>query len=68
MNGDGYEDAAIGAPDGNAVYLLYGQADRFDDFALEDLPTLQGEDSGDDFGSAIAGVGMSTVMAMMMLW
>ena len=36
--------------------------------ALEDLPTLQGEDSGDDFGSAIAGVGMSTVMAMMMLW
>lgn len=62
INGDGYEDVAVGAPDGGdssagVVYLLYGQSSRLDDVVLEDLPTLTGEDEGDHFGSAIAGVG-----------
>lgn len=62
INGDGYEDVAIGAPDAAAggsglVYLLYGQADRLDEVILENLPALQGEDNGDHLGSAVAGVG-----------
>ncbi|HBY73371.1 MAG TPA: hypothetical protein DEG44_01630 [Candidatus Kerfeldbacteria bacterium] len=57
INGDGYEDVAIGAPSANAVYLLYGQSGRFDEEAIDALPAFQGEDDGDQLGSAIAGVG-----------
>lgn len=57
INGDGYEDAAIGAPAANTVYLLYGRASRIDELVMEDLPALQGEDSGDQLGSSLAGVG-----------
>src|SRR3989338_6128793 len=57
INGDGYEDVAIGAPSANAEYLLYGQASRFDEVVIDDLPAFHGEDDGDQLGSAIAGVG-----------
>ncbi|MBI4407258.1 MAG: FG-GAP repeat protein [Candidatus Kerfeldbacteria bacterium] len=62
VNGDGYEDVALGAPDAGdesqgAVYILYGQADRIDQVVFADLPTLVGEEAGDQLGSVVAGLG-----------
>lgn len=62
VNGDGYEDLAVAAPDAGdngegEVYILYGRANRIDQLVLQDLPTLRGESSGDHLGEQLGALG-----------
>ena len=54
LNGDGFGDVAIAAPDSNAVYLLYGARGGLDPSVL--TPTLTLTETG-RFGASMSGVG-----------
>ncbi len=54
LNGDGYADLAVGAPeyhDTGAVFLFFGPSAVYPDLVL------MGDDNGSDFGAAVAGAG-----------
>ncbi len=54
LNGDGFGDVAIAAPDSNAVYLLYGARGGLDPSVL--TPTLTLTETG-RFGASMSGAG-----------
>lgn len=62
MNGDGYDDVALGAPSAGdsgegAVYILLGQSVRFDEADVSTALQFTGETEGDQLGSKVAGIG-----------
>jgi hypothetical protein len=58
VNGDGYSDFAIGAPDGNSVYVYYGQSAKLPATltAVNANASLTGP-AGSSFGASVAGAG-----------
>lgn len=61
VNGDGYDDILIGAPDNNtggsnagATYLIYGKSSDFSSGSLSTRTKFWGADSGDSAGDALA--------------
>lgn len=60
VNGDGYDDVLIGAPDrsvGGSAYLVYGQASSVSSATLSSAVEFTGEVSNDDAGASVAIIG-----------
>lgn len=62
VDGDGYDDLLIGAPGSGesapgAVYLVYGNGQKIDDYDLIQAVQFQGEDTSDKLGSTVTGLG-----------
>lgn len=55
VNGDGYADVIVGAPNNNAAGENAGRAYVYSGKNGQLLLTLSGESAGDNFGSAVAG-------------